>query len=343
MKRRDFLIAGSGLSSAICLAQNPAGAQPASRAHIKPALCAYTFRDALQKKKMSYEDLVRFAADNGMDGLDATSYWFPDPVDDSFLFSLKRTPLVQEIHIYTLGVNTTLTKADRDARRQQVQLIGKWVDIAEKIGASQLRVFGGKPPQGAAVAQAAAWATESLKQAVSYAGSRGILIAMENHSGVTQDSDVLLRMVKDVDSPWFGVDLDTGNFPQRPYEQIAACVRYAVSAHIKTKMMDAEKRAEPADLDRVFRIFAEGGDLGLCHWRTASARIRLPPYPRSCAKWRGWPPDIRERLDEIRIGLRPERGRRVCTDHPACVDAWAETCESTNSSGSTFTWASAAA
>jgi len=262
MKRRDFLVAGSGLGAATCLAPNPAEAQPAVGAHIKPALCAYTFRDALQKKKMSYEDLVRFAADNGMDGVDATSYWFPDPVEDSFLFSLKRTAYRAGIHIYTLGINTTLTKADADARRQQVELIRKWVDIAEKIGASQLRVFAGKPPQGVAVAPAAAWATESLKQAVSYAGSRGIVIAIENHSGVTQQADVLLRMVKDVDSPWFGINLDTGNFLERQHEQIAACVRYAVSAHIKTKMMDAEKRAEGADLDRVFRIFAEGGYRG---------------------------------------------------------------------------------
>jgi sugar phosphate isomerase/epimerase len=261
MNRRNVLKALPALAAAtrIVSAQD-SGKQ--RKAHLRAAICAYTFREALQKKTMSYEDLIRFAADQGLDGIDATSYWFPDPVTDDFLFSLKRLSYRLSVPIYTLGINTELTKADAGARRQQVERIRDWVNIAQRIGASQLRVFAGKPPKGATVAQAAGWATEALKPAVAYAASRGVVIAMENHSGVTQDADLLLRMVKDVDSPWFGINLDTGNFLDRQYEQIAMCVPYAVSSHLKTNMADAARHRTPADLDRVFKIFADAGYRG---------------------------------------------------------------------------------
>lgn len=264
MKRRDILNAATALAMAMRFApaQDVPRRPAARKARLRPALCAYTFRDALQKKAMTYADLVRFATDLGMDGIDATAYWFPDPPDDAFLFTLKRLAYRSAVQIYSLGINTELTKASADERKQQVQLIRKWVDIAQKTGAGQLRVFGGRPPKGATVEQAAAWCTEALKAAVEYAGSRGIVIAMENHSGVTQDAEVLLRMVKDVDSPWFGINLDTGNFLERQYDQIAMCAPYAVSSHLKTQMTDAAKRRQPADLDRVFRIFAEAGYQG---------------------------------------------------------------------------------
>ena len=44
------------------------------KARLKTAICAYSYREMLAKKTLTYEDLVRMAADMNIDGLDLTSY-----------------------------------------------------------------------------------------------------------------------------------------------------------------------------------------------------------------------------------------------------------------------------
>jgi len=44
------------------------------------------------------------------------------------------------------------------------ETVRKWVEVAEKLGASHIRVFGGAVPKGATDDQAVAWAVETLKQ-----------------------------------------------------------------------------------------------------------------------------------------------------------------------------------
>jgi hypothetical protein len=69
MNRRNFF----GLTAALAA---PAAA-PSSKATLRPAICAYSFRKELAARTMSYEDLVRLAASLDVGGLDLTVYWFP--------------------------------------------------------------------------------------------------------------------------------------------------------------------------------------------------------------------------------------------------------------------------
>ena len=43
------------------------------------------------------------------------------------------------------------------------------------------------------------------------------MLALENHWGLTTRPENLLRIYKEVRSPWLGINLDTGNFPGEPY------------------------------------------------------------------------------------------------------------------------------
>ena len=38
------------------------------------------------------------------------------------------------------------------------------------------------------------------------------MLALENHGGITGTPEQILKLVKAIDSPNFGVNLDTGNF-----------------------------------------------------------------------------------------------------------------------------------
>ena len=64
-----------------------------------------------------------------------------------------------------------------------------------------------------------------------------------------------MSIVKQVDSPWVGINVDTGNFPTDGYRQVEMCLPYAVSMHLKADMAEQGQR-RPVDLDRLIRMVA---------------------------------------------------------------------------------------
>ena len=62
-------------------------------------------------------------------------------------------------------------------------------------------------------------------------------LALENHGGITATPDQILQLVKAVDAPNFGVNLDTGNFHGAdPYADLAELAPYAVNVQVKTEI-----------------------------------------------------------------------------------------------------------
>lgn len=257
MRRRDVL----RTLPAAMLASLVASAESAKKARLRTAICAYSFRDQLGKKTMTYEDVVRLAVDADVDGLDMTVYWFPS-TDDSFLLPLRHLAYRNAVEIYSISVRSDMCKPPGAERDKQAAELRKWVDVANKLGASHIRVFGGAVPKASNEQEAAGWVTGMLKEAAVYAGSRGVILGLENHGGVTEKASVLLGIVKAVDSPWVGVNLDTGNFNRDAYSQISSCLPYAVNAQFKTQIRDESGKTVPADWPRLVKMFRDSGYRG---------------------------------------------------------------------------------
>jgi len=230
------------------------------KARLKTAICAYSFRDALAKKKMTYDDLVRMAVDTGVDGLDLTVYWFPS-TGDEFLMPLKALAYRNGVEIYSISVRSDRCRPTPEQRQKELADVKKWVDVAAKLGAGHIRVFGGVVPKGETEDQAARWVVEVLREASVYAGSKGIILGLENHGGITAKASRIVDIVKTVNSPWVGVNLDTGNFDSDAYGQIAQILPYAVNVQFKMDIRDGNERV-PSDWDRLTRMLAEGGYRG---------------------------------------------------------------------------------
>lgn len=264
MKRRELLqmvpaaAAASLISSASAQTPNAAG----GAARIKSALCAYTYRKQLESGKMSYEDLVDVAVEHGIDGLDLTVYWLPKTGLDEHLLSLRRKAYLAAIEIPGIAIRSNLCRADAQQQQMEAAWLSHWVDVANKLGASHIRVFGGTVPDGATEDQAAGWVVEILKRAAEYAGKQGVILGLENHGGITLHAERLLAMVRAVDNPWVGINLDTGNFRRDPYREIEMCVPHAVNAQFKTSMHFEDGRSEASDWERVMKLFAAGGYKG---------------------------------------------------------------------------------
>jgi L-ribulose-5-phosphate 3-epimerase len=279
LNRRDLLRIAPAVAAAAMTPAHAAG----TKGRLRPALCAYSYREELKNKTLSYEDLIRIAADSGVDGLDATVYWMPEPIpNDGFLFSLKKTAYKHAVGIYSIAIRTDMCRPTTAEQNQEFEKVRQWVDVASKLGAGHIRVFGGVVPKGATEDQAATWASEVLKRSAEYAGKSGIILGLENHGGITDKAETIVRIVKAADSPWVGINLDTGNFRSNVFPQIAMCIPHAVNVQVKIDQVLEDGKRGPGDWNRVARMLVDGGYQGYMslEYESKDAPGQVPPLLR---------------------------------------------------------------
>ncbi|HEX5413918.1 MAG TPA: sugar phosphate isomerase/epimerase family protein [Terriglobia bacterium] len=231
------------------------------KARMFPGCCAYSYRKLLASGQMNMQDFIHEMVKIGSVGADMTVYWFKS-TDPAYLAELRHLAFKNGVPLSGAGCRSSMVQASADKRREVLADIKKWVDVTQALGAPHLRIFGGKLPHGATVKQATDWVVETMKPACEYAGNKGITLGIEDHSGVTQNADVCLEIMHRVNSPYAGINLDITHFTptssQDPYAQIKACIPYATQTHIRDHFDDGS----PIDLDRVWKMFQEGGYKG---------------------------------------------------------------------------------
>ena len=282
MNRRTFLLSAGAAAAAAAVPDALAGqaASPApQKARFRTGLVAYSYRELLQKKAMTYEDLIRIAVETGTDGIDLTVYWLPATTDD-VLLPLRRLAYKNRVDIYSIGTRIRLAQPTAELRDQQIIELRKWLDVAQKLGATHVRVFGGDKPEGATTEQAIGYAAETLKRGAELAGARGLIIGLEDDGGLTDYAKETIEIVSRVNSPWAGMNLDIGNFkPPDVYGQIEMSIPYAVSTHVKTEVTQDDGKAAPMDWDRVFRMFAAKGFRGYMGLEYEASDDPVPVVP----------------------------------------------------------------
>lgn len=234
---------------------------PKAMARLFPGCCAYSFRKYLKDGRMSMQDFLRETVEMGSVGADMTVYWFKSTEPD-YLDALRYVAFKNGVPFSGAACGSSMVQGDATKRRQVLEDIKKWVDVTDRLGASHLRVFGGKLPPGATIKQGTNWIVEIMKPACEYAGKKGITLGIEDHGGVTQNADVCLEIMHRVNSPYAGINLDITHFIPTPtqdaYAQIKDCVPYATHSHIRDHFDDGT----PIDMDRVWKMFRDGGYKG---------------------------------------------------------------------------------
>lgn len=268
MDRRTFI----GTAAAAPLALLGAQPTPAS-AHVDPrerkatpgapyklGIAAYSYRQLLSgaKKSMTLFDFVRRAAELGADGVELTEYYFEKPVTEEYLLRLKRACHLWGQSITGTPIGNEFTFPAGPDRDKQVETYKRWVDVSAVLGSPAIRTFAGRTPKGVTDAEARRNAIQTLEVVCDYAGRKGVFVALENHGGVVAEAAGLLEIVKAVQSPWMGVNLDSGNFRTAdPYGDLALCAPYAVSVQYKVDMHPAGQGTQPADFRRIVKILRE--------------------------------------------------------------------------------------
>ena len=271
--RRSFLTALAG----VCAAgpwglQKLAARDPIRRPgppKFKFSLAAYGFRSLLTGKKPQWtlEQFIRYCAELQLEGTELTSYYFPRVVTQEYLNRLKFLAFTLGLDISGTAVGNDFCYPPGPQRQRQIELVKRWVQYAARMGAPVVRIFSGRPHGDQTPQQAHRLAVEAIEECCHWAGQHGVFLALENHGGLTRQIDGLLALVRDVKSPWLGVNLDTGNLHGSPtvedaYRDMARMAPYAVNVQVKVSLTYAGRKRVPADFAQVARILRQAGYRG---------------------------------------------------------------------------------
>lgn len=231
---------------------------------LRLALAAYSFRDYYDWMKgnpqspkdgheMNLFKFIDYCADHGCQGAELTAYFLPADADVGYFNELKQHAFLRGVSITGTAIGNNFSQPKGAYLDKQIADAKAWIDKAALFNAPHIRFFAGEMHQFALGKDRVDNAIAALKECADYAGDKGIFIGVENHGAMTPD--VLLDIIHGVDSPWIGINLDSGNFfTDTPYEDLEKCTPYAVNVQVKVSMQTPEREKYPADFDRVVSI-----------------------------------------------------------------------------------------
>lgn len=230
----------------------------AIKVRLKTSLNAFSFNKPLLDGSMSVFDLLEYCAATGFEGVDITGYYlkgYPVVPNDEYLLKVKRMAFRLGLEISGTGVRNDFTVADKSKRKQEVELVKKWIEAAAKLDAPVIRIFAGNQRnEGVSREKVTDWMLEDIRTCVDHGKQHGVIIGLQNHNDFIQTADQVIKIIEAINSEWLGLILDTGSYRVHdPYEEIEKSVKYTVNWQIKENVFINGKEVK-TDLDKLMGI-----------------------------------------------------------------------------------------
>lgn len=173
-------------------------------------------------------------------------------VDRDSLRALRRRAFALGLDLVCLSTHQGFLSDDAASRQRNIEHTEHTLQVAAELGIPLIRVNTGNwgtlsfpelmnakgqedPPAGLTVEQGFGWVIEAYGVLAQRAEQLGVVMAMENHWGLSRRVEGQLRIVDAVDSPWLVPMLDTGNLlDDDRYEQMAQVAPRAALVQAKT-------------------------------------------------------------------------------------------------------------
>jgi sugar phosphate isomerase/epimerase len=271
--RRTFLSAGTIGAAGLLASSNLPAAEPVThQRRIKLGISTYSYWH-FRPPKTSVETVIEKAADLGVEGVDVLHRQM-DSEENGYLQKLKRTAFRNGIDLIALSIHQDFVSPDPKERRRNIEHTLHCIELAYAMGIPCIRLNSGRwgtvksfdrlmelrgeepPLEGHTTDEAFQWCTDSIAKCLPKAAECGVLLALENHWGLTRTPEGLLRIVNALPSPWLGVLMDTGNFLEDPYPKLEQIAPQTVFVQAKTYFGGGEWYTLDLDYQRIAQILA---------------------------------------------------------------------------------------
>jgi sugar phosphate isomerase/epimerase len=320
--RRRFL--GSSVAASAALfapatlqaqATTAANSQPATTAAgaaspFKLAISSYSYWH-FKTEKVSIEKVIDSAAALGVGGVDVLhrqmaidEFGALDAAAHVYCQRLKRHAFRAGIDLICLSIHQDFVSPNPAERHKWIAHTEKCIEIAYAMGVPCIRLNSGRwktipnfddlmkargeEPvlKGHTLDEGFKWCIDSIQQCLELAAQRGVILALENHWGLTSKPEGLLRILEAIDSPWLGALMDTGNFLEEPYEKLKSIAPRTLFVQAKTYEGGGEWYTLDLDYARVAKILREAGYKGYISLEMEGKEAPETAVPKSIAMLR---------------------------------------------------------
>jgi sugar phosphate isomerase/epimerase len=203
-----------------------------------------------------------------------------DAAGRAYLRKLKRHAFLHGVDLIAFSIHQDFVDPSPEYRSAQVAHTHKCIEIAAELGVPCIRLNSGRwntiasfddlmkargvEPilPGHAEDEGFKWCIDCIERCLPRAAEHGVLLALENHWGLTSTPEGLLRIVNALPSPWLGVLMDTGNFLEDPYAKLELIAPKTVFVQAKTYPGGGEWYTLDLDYQRIAGILANVGYQG---------------------------------------------------------------------------------
>lgn len=178
-----------------------------------------------------------------------------------YLMRLKRIALSLGLDIYCLAIHQDFVQPDPNELQRHIDHTKHCLRLAHELGIPAIRLNSGRwrtirsfdelmkrggiepPIEGYTESDAFSWVISAIETCLPDSERYGVVLALENHWGLTATADGTLKIVTAINSEWLRVCLDTGNLLryedgkviwEPDYEGMARLAPYAILVHAKT-------------------------------------------------------------------------------------------------------------
>lgn len=178
----------------------------------------------------------------------------------SFLSKMKKKIVERNLEVVNIPVDVgDISQVNEKNRKKDIEALKRWLDIGKELGSPSIRVNTGKRKDRFALERIIL----SYQELVDYAENIGMKVLIENHGGVSNQPEAILRIIEEVNSPNLRTCPDFGEFsPKERYEGLQKLVPYAFLAHAKTYQFDSRGEEKTIDISRCLDILRKAGYKG---------------------------------------------------------------------------------
>jgi L-ribulose-5-phosphate 3-epimerase len=300
--RRDWLkqsaVIGSAVLSGKPLLAEPAPAPTYAR-RIPISVSTYSYWH-FQEKKYPIESVIEDAARIGFDGVEILHRQMTDE-SIAYQNKLKRLAFDNGLSLPLLSIHQSFVDPDPTKRKKDIEHTERCINIATQMGIPCVRMNTGswrtvkrdaeyyktgvEPPlAGYTDEDAIKWCIEGMQECLKIAEKAGIVLAIENHWGLSSNIDHLLKIYKPLaSSPAMGMNVDTGNFVGEPYSQLERIAPYATIVQAKTYYGGGHYYDKDLDYPRIAQILQKANFNGYVSLEMEGKEDPKTAVPKSLA------------------------------------------------------------